>query len=254
MYKNVHKGITSSFSEFQTSKKGAVCIVSGGLDSVCTAAYLAHDKGYDLFMLSYLYGQRAEREIQQAKYFATILGAKEHQIIDITFMKELYGRTNALTFDKYRLPDHFDYSLVVPIRNAVFITIATSWAMSIGAKLVALGAHADDFRYPDCRAEFISSIMDTLNLAEADGINSGVRQKVTIWTPSSEGIGKGALLQMGYRILGDKIFETWSCYTDGKGVNSQDSIHCGRCESCINRKVAISKAGIRDKTTYAKDI
>ncbi len=202
-------------------------------------------------MLTFVYGQRARYEIQAAKRFARILNTVDHRIIDIAFMKEIYGRTNALTDATQNLPEHFDYSIVVPLRNAVFITIATAWAMSIGAQLVAYGAHIGDKQYPDCRPTFIKSITRTLNLAEADGIRLGIRRKITVWSPAVNGIDKSELLSKGYRILGDKIFDTWSCYSDGVKAKGKNRIHCGKCESCINRKIAISKVSIEDKTSYA---
>jgi 7-cyano-7-deazaguanine synthase len=232
--------------------RAAVCIISGGLDSVCTAAYLSKEKGYDLYMLTYIYGQRAKKEVQQARKFSKVLKAKDYRIIDISFMKNLYGRTNALTDSKQRLSKNFDYSMVVPVRNAIFITIATAWAMSIKANLVAYGAHSGDIHYPDCRPEFIKSITRTLNMAEIDGITSGMRKKITVWSPAMDGMDKSKLLSIGYKIIGDKIFKTWSCYSNGVKSSRTNILHCGKCESCINRKIAIRKAGIEDKTHYAK--
>jgi 7-cyano-7-deazaguanine synthase len=232
--------------------RSAVCIISGGLDSVCTAAYLSKEKGYDLYMLTYIYGQRAKKEVQQARMFSKVLKAKDYRIIDISFMKDLYGRTNALTDSRQHLSKNFDYSIVVPVRNAIFITIATAWAMSIKANLVAYGAHSGDIHYPDCRPEFIKSITRALNMAEIDGIISGMRKKITVWSPAMDGLDKSELLSIGYKILGDKIFKTWSCYSNGVKRSRTNILHCGICESCINRKIAISKAGIEDKTHYAK--
>lgn len=234
--------------------RSAVCIISGGLDSVCTAAYLSKEKGYNLYMLTYIYGQRAKKEVQQARKFSKVLKAKDFRIIDISFMKNLYGRTNALTDSKQRLSENFDYSMVVPVRNAIFITIATAWAMSIKANLVAYGAHSGDIHYPDCRPEFIKSITRTLNMAEIDGIISGMRKKITVWSPAMDGMDKSKLLSIGYKIIGDKIFKTWSCYSNGVKSSRTNILHCGKCESCINRKIAISKAGIEDKTHYAKSL
>lgn len=240
-------------SSERKARAAAVCIVSGGLDSICTAAYLTREKGYDLYMLTYIYGQRAKKEVQQARAFSKVLRAKDHRVIDIAFMKNLYGRTNVLTDSKQHLPKNFDYSIVVPIRNAIFITIATAWAMSIKANLVAYGAHGGDSHYPDCRPEFIKSITKTLNLAEVDGIISGLRHKITVWSPAMDGMDKSKLLSIGYKIMGDEIFNTWSCYSKGVKSTSTNILHCGICESCINRKIAISKAGIKDKTHYAKN-
>jgi 7-cyano-7-deazaguanine synthase len=235
------------------TRPAAVCIVSGGLDSVCYAASLAANDGYDLYLLTFAYGQRAKREIERARHFARVLKAKEHKVVDISFMKSLYGRSNALTDSKQKLSGDFSQSLVVPVRNAVFLTIATAWAMSINAKVVAYGAHTGDMpHYPDCRPAFVSAINEALNIAESDSILAGRRQEITILSPAVMGLDKPALLKAGYKILGDRIFQTWSCYSDGVRAG-RAYLHCGRCESCINRKNAFTAAQIEDKTDYATE-
>jgi 7-cyano-7-deazaguanine synthase len=166
-------------------------------------------------------------------------------------MKLLYGRSNALTDSKQKLSEDFTQNLVVPVRNAVFIAIATAWAMSINARVVAYGAHTGDIpHYPDCRPEFVSAINNALNIAESDGIASGLRQEVAVMSPATAGLDKPALLKMGYKILGDRLFQTWSCYSDGVRAG-RGFLHCGRCESCINRKNAFTTARIEDRTDYA---
>jgi 7-cyano-7-deazaguanine synthase len=229
-----------------------VCIVSGGLDSVCTAAYLRKEKNCTLYFLSYIYGQRARNEIKAAKHFAKILKVTKHRTINIGFMKELYSNSNVLTDPKQQLPASFDYSIVVPIRNVVFITIASAWAMSLNASVVAYGAHVGDYHYPDCRPDFIRAATSMISLAEEDGIQLGMRRKVTLWAPVLQKMSKTQLLKIGYSILGNDVFDTWSCYSNGTRIKG-NYLHCGRCESCINRKVAIRDAGIEDRTQYAKN-
>jgi 7-cyano-7-deazaguanine synthase len=230
-----------------------VCIVSGGLDSVCYAASLAANDGYDLYLLTFAYGQRAQREIERSRYFANMLNAKDHKVADMDFMKSLYNNSNALTDSRQELSQEFSQSLVVPIRNAVFLTIAAAWAMSINAKVVAYGAHTgDSLHYPDCRPAFVSAMREALNTAESDSILSGLRQQIMILSPAVMGLDKSTLARTGYNILGDKIFHTWSCYSDGIKVDG-DYFHCGRCESCINRKNAFTNAQIEDKTEYATE-
>jgi 7-cyano-7-deazaguanine synthase len=234
-------------------KPAAVCIMSGGLDSVCYAASLAANDGYDLYLLTFAYGQRARREIERARYFAKILKAKDHKVVDISFMKSLYGKSNALTDSKQELSKDFSQSLVVPVRNAVFLTIATAWAMSINARVVAYGAHTGDIpHYPDCRPAFVSAISEALNIAESDAILAGTRQEITMLSPAVMGLDKPALLKAGYKILGGRIFQTWSCYSDGV-KRGGGYLHCGRCESCISRKNAFTIAQIEDKTRYATE-
>jgi 7-cyano-7-deazaguanine synthase len=221
--------------------KRAVIIFSGGIDSVCTCSYLKSK--YALYGITFSYGQRANQEVNKAKKFAKILGIKKHRIVDISFLKEFYEGTNVLTHNTKKIPHRFDYSIVVPIRNAVFLTIASAWAFSIKASLVAYGAHKGDRNYPDCRPEFTKKLELALNKGEIDGIRNGVRTRIKIWSPFIEGLSKSELVKQGYDILGDKIFETWSCYYNKK-------IHCGKCESCNNRKAALEEAGLGDKTKY----
>lgn len=233
------------------ASRSAVCIVSGGMDSVCYSAVLG--QRFDIYMITFAYGQRAKREIERAKYFSRMLKARDHRVVDISFMKALYGKSNSLTDAGQRLPGEFEPSLVVPIRNAVFITIAAAWAMSIGARIVAYGAHAGDMKsYPDCRPEFAHALSKALNLAEADGISSGSRQSIQIMSPAIENTDKSSLIRAGHELLGDSIFRTWSCYTDGVKTG-KGYIQCGRCESCINRKIALADVNIEDKTCYAKN-
>ncbi|HEY7777007.1 MAG TPA: 7-cyano-7-deazaguanine synthase [Nitrososphaeraceae archaeon] len=233
-------------------KKIAICIMSGGLDSLCAAAYVKNYKKYTIKIISFSYGQRAKRELIQSKKLAKALDSDEYRTVDISFMKELYGNSNVLTNRKFSIPSKFEQSIVVPIRNAIFITIASAWAFSVNADLIVFGAHADDFHYPDCRPKFIQSITNALNMGEEDKIKNGVKRKISIWSPSVEGISKYELLKLGHKLLGDTIFESWSCYSNGKRIH-KDIVQCGECESCINRKMAFSKAGIEDKTTYAKN-
>ena len=235
------------------TKPAAVCVVSGGLDSVCYAASLAANDGYDLYLLTFAYGQRARREIERSRYFARVLKAKDHKVVDISFMKSLYGKSNALTDGRQELSQDFSQSLVVPVRNAIFLTIAAAWAMSINARIVAYGAHTGDIpHYPDCRPAFVSAINEALNMAESDSIIAGLRQEITILSPAVMGLDKPALLKAGYKVLGDRIFQTWSCYSDGVRAG-RGYLHCGRCESCINRKNAFTTARIEDKTDYATE-
>lgn len=216
-------------------------VFSGGLDSVCTCAYLKSK--YDLYGITFAYGQRASKELKTAKSLAKSLKLKKHKIVDISFMKDLYGKTNVLTSTTRPIPQKFNYSIVVPIRNAVFLSIASAWAFTLNASLVAYGAHRGDVFYPDCRPSFSKKMELALNQGEIDGIKNGIRKKLRIWTPFDESLSKSELLKRGHEIVGDLLFRTWSCYSNTK-------LHCGRCESCNNRKAAFVKAKILDKTRY----
>jgi len=221
--------------------KKAVIVFSGGIDSVCVVSFLKSK--YELYGITFSYGQKANMEITAAKSFAKKLGLKEHKIIDISFMKNLYGNSNVLTNSKRKIPTKFEYSIVVPIRNAVFLSIASAWAFTLNASLVAYGAHTGDTNYPDCRPKFTKKLENAFNEGESDGINLKLRKSIEIWSPYRKGLSKSDLLKSGIKNLGDSIFKTWSCYSNKK-------YHCGICESCNNRKIAFQKAQIIDKTKY----
>ncbi len=208
---------------------------------MCLGAYLSSK--YDLYGITFSYGQRASKELNAARHVGKILELKEHKIVRIDFMKILYGQSNVLTSTKKQLPSKFDYSIVVPIRNAIFLSVAAAWAFSFKASLVAYGAHTNDKRYPDCRPAFSKKLESALNEGEIDGIKLGLRNKIQIWTPYLAGLSKSTLIKAGYKKFGNNIFKTWSCY-------SNKTTHCGRCESCNNRKIAFLQAKIKDKTRY----
>jgi 7-cyano-7-deazaguanine synthase len=223
--------------------KKAIIVFSGGIDSVCAVSFLKSK--YELYGITFSYGQKADMEIAAAKYFAKKLGLKQHKVIDISFMKDLYGNSNALTSTNRKIPSKFEYSIVVPIRNAVFLSIASAWAFTLNASLVVYGAHTGDRNYPDCRPTFAKKLESAFNQGEIDGINTKLRKNIQIWSPYREGLSKKDLLKAGMKVLGDSIFKTWSCYSNKK-------YHCGICESCNNRKIAFKKAKIIDKTKYLK--
>ncbi|MDG6997736.1 MAG: 7-cyano-7-deazaguanine synthase [Nitrososphaerota archaeon] len=224
----------------------AVCIISGGLDSSGVASFWK-SKNRDLYLLTFDYGQRAGQEIKQAVKIGKLLHSKEHKVLDISFMKDLYGNTNVLTDTTLEMPSRFQSNIIVPIRNAVFLTIATAYAFSVGAELVAYGAHLSDKPYPDCRPAFANRLQDALNLGDIDSIKAKTHPEVKIWSPAIEGLTKAELLKISYKLLKRGIFTTWSCYLDGK-------LQCGKCESCRNRRAAFELAKIKDLTRYSSSL
>jgi len=218
--------------------KKAVVVFSGGIDSISMCTYLKEK--YELYGISFLYGQKANQEIKKAKAFAKILKLKEHKIVNISFMKELYGNTNVLTSKQKKIPSKFNYSIVVPIRNGIFLSVATAWAFSINASLVAYGAHTGDKNYPDCRPEYIKAYEEMANLATKQSIEG---DRLTIHTPLIDQT-KAQIIKQGLS-LGVDYSQTISCYqANNKGEA------CGECDACVLRQNGFTQAGVIDPTKY----
>ncbi|MGI0079439.1 MAG: 7-cyano-7-deazaguanine synthase [Nitrososphaerales archaeon] len=225
-----------------SSSKSAVVIVSGGLDSSGVASYWKKE-GYVLRLMTFDYGQRARPEIKRALELGKELGAEVHKVIDISFMKELYGTTNVLTDETAEMPSRFQSNIIVPLRNGVFLTIAAAYAFSTKAEVLAYGAHLSDLSYPDCRPEFAKLLGSALNLGDIDAIDAKAHPAIRLWSPATEGLTKDQMLKISHAVQGNLVYRTWSCYLDGEK-------QCGRCESCNNRKKAFQVAGIPDLTEY----
>lgn len=216
-----------------TRNKSAIVLLSGGLDSATTLLF-ALSNGYKVSCLIFDYGQRHKREVRCAKKIARWA----HCAYRIEKLA-LINKGSSLLDKKIKVPAaKFSGkipSTYVPARNLIFLSIASSFAESLGAEAIFIGANAIDFSgYPDCRPRFFSSLQQVLNV----GTKSGVEGKgIKIITPLIKKTKKEIVL------LGEKIgvpFNlTWSCYKGGKRP-------CGKCESCILREKGFREAGLQD--------
>jgi 7-cyano-7-deazaguanine synthase len=227
--------------------KKCVAILSGGPDSFSYALQW-RARGYDIYPIVFDYGQKGSREIEVAKYLCRRVGFHGPVMVDISSLREVWRGTQ-LTDDTVAVEQSYVPTVVVPIRNIVFLSIASAYALSIGATVVIYGAHLSDVApradtgepmYPDCTPDAAKAFEEVVRVAH---FPVG-RPKLEVWSPARERLSKAENLRRGYAIAGDLIFETWSCYLSGER-------HCGRCESCVNRHRAFVDAGVPDRTSYS---
>ena len=213
-----------------------VVIHSGGIDSTVLLAHLL-SQGREVYALSVDYGQRHRREIEAAKKICEFYKVK-HQVADLRALAPLFG-ANALTDQKVAVPEgHYEElsmkATVVPNRNMLFISVATSWAISLKATTVAYGAHSGDHAiYPDCRPAFAEALDAAIRLADWHEVSL---ERPFVKMDKTAIVRRGAELKVPMEL-------TWSCYVGG-------DIHCGRCGTCVERKEAFKLAGVPDLTVY----
>ncbi|MDE2060241.1 MAG: 7-cyano-7-deazaguanine synthase QueC [candidate division NC10 bacterium] len=220
--------------------KRAVVLLSGGIDSA-TAAAMAKER-YELYALTFRYGQRHAREVQSAKRVSAALGASQHLILDLD-LRQIGG--SALTADipmpKSRGLEEIGTGIpvtYVPARNTIFLSYALAWAEVIGSEDIVLGVNAIDYSgYPDCRPEYIAAFERMANLATQVGVEG--RSRLTIHTPLIH-LSKAEIIQRG-TALGIDFQLTWSCYDP-----TPDGRPCRACDSCILRGKGFAEAGIPD--------
>ncbi|MBI1930010.1 7-cyano-7-deazaguanine synthase QueC [Candidatus Poribacteria bacterium] len=226
-------------------EKKAVVLLSGGIDSTTTLA-IAQSQGYDVYAMSFRYGQRHALELERAKHIAQKMAVKKHIIVDIDL--RAFGGS-ALTDDidvpKERSEQEIGTGIpvtYVPGRNTIFLSFALAWAETLGIDTIFMGVNALDYSgYPDCRPEYIEAYQRMANLATKAGVEG--KTQLQIQTPlismtKAQIIRKGTELGVDYGL-------TLSCYEPDEQGRA-----CGLCDSCLLRKKGFKEADITDPTVY----
>lgn len=221
--------------------KRAICLLSGGLDS-STCLVIAHDLGYELYALSFDYGQRHSVELEAARRVAESVGVKQHRVARIDL--RVFGGsalTDQIDVPKDRDSDEMNEGIpvtYVPARNTIFLAFALAYAEVVGAADIFIGVNAIDYSgYPDCRPEFIDAFENMANLATKAGVEG--RTKVRVRTPL-QSMTKAEIVRKAAE-SGLNMSLTHSCYDPGPGGRP-----CGACDSCILRRKGFEEAGLPD--------
>lgn len=227
----------------------AVVLLSGGLDSA-TAAAIARAEGFDLFALSFDYGQRHCPELEAARNIAHSLGVRRHVVLSIDLRQ--FGAsalTDRIDVPKDRAPTEIGEGIpitYVPARNTVFLSLALAYAETVSAADIFIGVNAVDYSgYPDCRPEYIAAFEHLANLATKASIEGRIRFRIRTplihWT-KAEIIRRGTEMGVDYSL-------TRSCYDP-----SPAGLSCGRCDSCRLRLKGFAEAGLTDPIPYQPQV
>lgn len=223
--------------------KKAVVLYSGGLDST-TCMAIAKADGFEPYAMSFSYGQRHNVELEKARKYAPLIGAKDHLVVDID-LRKMGG--SALTADidvpKDGVVENEIPVTYVPARNTIFLSFALGWAEVLGASDIYIGVNALDYSgYPDCRPEFIAAYQNMANLATKAGVEG---HPYRIHTPlidltKAQTIARGLELGVDYSL-------THSCYDP-----TPEGLCCGLCDSCRLRLKGFAELGQSDPVAYVQ--
>ncbi|TPG39659.1 7-cyano-7-deazaguanine synthase QueC [Sphingomonas koreensis] len=219
----------------------AVALVSGGLDSMVSAA-LAREAGHPLLALSIDYNQRHRLELAAARRIAAMLGAQQHIVLPLD-LSAFGGSALTADIDVPKSGVGSDIPVTyVPARNTIFLSLALGWAEAGGARDLFIGVNALDYSgYPDCRPEFIAAFERLAELATKAGVEG---EPFRIHAPLQH-MTKADIVREAAR-LGLDAGISWSCYDPAPG-----GLHCGLCDSCRLRTKGFEEAGLPDPTVYA---
>ncbi|HKE56035.1 MAG TPA: 7-cyano-7-deazaguanine synthase QueC [Pyrinomonadaceae bacterium] len=224
------------------SRRLAVCLVSGGMDSCVTAA-IAHDENDELAFLHLSYGQRTEqRERQAFEQIADHYGVQLRLVVSLEQLAAIGGSSltdHSIAVTAPDLNAKGIPSSYVPFRNAHFLSTAVSWGEVIGCRSIYIGAVAEDSSgYPDCRPEFYEAFQKVLSLGTRPETN------ILIKTPVI-GMKKAEIVRLGLQMRAP-LELSWSCYQESEKA-------CGNCDSCALRLRAFRQAGAVDPVPYLLD-
>ena len=243
--------------------KKAILLLSGGLDSA-TCGIVARGMGFDIYALSFSYGQRHAFELNAARDVARYLNAREHRVanIDLAAFGGSALTSGGIDVPKARGAGEIGSGIpvtYVPARNTIFLSYALAWAETLGmargggaddadgagyCRDIFIGVNSVDYSgYPDCRPEYIAAFQTMANLATAAGVSG---RGVAIRTPLIS-LSKAEIIAIGVK-AGFDYSRTHSCYDP----NPETGGACGACDSCLIRKKGFEVAGVPDPTRYSR--
>jgi len=217
--------------------KKAISVMSGGLD--CTVATSVYDKDYEIHAITFDYGQKAaKQEIMASRKICERRGWS-HEVVDLAWLAQISNSSLNTSEDIPEVTeedlDNLDKSsetasnVWVPARNTVFTSIALSYAESIGAEIIIVGWNGEEGEtFPDNSKEYMEEFNKLIDVGSPD--------KIRIEAPAID-LNKEEIVELGIEV-GAPMELSYSCY---KGEEKP----CGVCESCMRRKRAFKKMGLK---------
>lgn len=199
-----------------------VILMSGGLDST-TLAYCFLNQKVDFLPLIINYGQHCfETELDRLRQILPQNYLSKLEIIDVSdiyrYSESKFIKEGDLWNDDFSADD-----LYIPYRNVLLLTIAASFARTIGLHTVySAFINSNHAKEIDCSSSFFDSL---------DSLLSGYGS-VKIVMPFRE-YSKYEVIKLGIEVCAP-IGLTFSC-------QASSVIPCGACPNCVDRIEALKK-------------
>lgn len=216
-----------------------IVVVSGGMDSVTLLYYLVKRKRRLPALLTFIYGQKHDREVECARHHACRLGCKDHRLLDLSPLAPAFARSSLVAGgpavpDLEAVLEDPQPSTYVSNRNMVFLSIAAAYAETRGVDEVYYGAQRHDLPgYWDATPNFVDQMNAVLRLNR--------KNTVQIRAPFAFN-SKADIVRLGFE-LGVDFGTTWSCFRG-------QEVACGRCAACVERLRAFEEMGLVDSLPY----
>jgi 7-cyano-7-deazaguanine synthase len=216
----------------------AVVCLSGGQDST-TCLYHALRRYDRVHAVSFDYGQRHRIELDCAAAIAAEAGVPQvvlplgvftqlgdgsltNPAIESRFDATGTGNDYA---ERRGLPSSF-----VPGRNIIFLGLAAAFGVPRGHETLVAGVCAtDEAGYPDCRADFVESLVQTIRIGmdcPEFAIDAPLLHttKAETWALAQE-LGVLEIVRT----------QTHTCYEGVRGELHEWGHGCGKCPACVTR-------------------
>ena len=218
-----------------------VAIVSGGMDSVTLLHHLIKIENRKPAVITFVYGQKHDKEVAYAKAQAELLGCKAHLVLDMEPMRPLFANSALVSAD-VEIPDIEDVlgdpqpTTYVPNRNMIFLALAAAYAETHGVSDIFYGAQRHDvYGYWDTTPQFLAQLNNVYQLNR--------KTPIEIKAPFVN-YSKTDILRAGIEMEVDYGM-TWSCYEGSDAC-------CGRCPTCAERLKAFADLDMQDPLPYAE--
>jgi 7-cyano-7-deazaguanine synthase len=241
--------LKDKFIDDLPKSKGAVVVLSGGMDSTILLRLAIEKYGKEnVKAISYFYNQKQSHELDLAKITTSNL-CIDHKLIDISFLGDIASKVSSNVKGGMDMPTIEDIlgdpapTTQVPNRNAILLMIAVSFAQVNGCDLVLTGLQAQDqYSYFDTTPNFVSKMNSVLDEMRTDKvkilapfINSNKAEEISLLAELDDSV--------------DLLKNTLTCYNP-----SDDHKSCGVCPSCSERIANFMKVQIKDPIEYQIDI